>query len=331
MLLARQQREDVVRPSVVLPAYGCPDLVAAAVYAGLQPILVDVGADDPGYNLELLESAIDDDVVAVVAVNFLGIKERLQEIRALLSRRGRALLIEDNAQWFPEPLEAPGLVGDFVVLSFGRGKPVNMLGGGGLLIRNEAHVARLTKIGQPATNGLHTLKGRIFNLTVTRHGYWMLNRNPLISIGRTVYKPLDAICSMDSARCSHLGSSVRAYLDKGRAAEGMWRNAVAGRQAFSSIVSDPLRHGRLLRFPVLCSSNDVRERAVASLNSAGLGATSMYVTSLIMIDGVKQRAKPFGDLLGSERLASRLMTLPTHASLTESDVARAAEILASID
>ena len=34
-------------PEVILPAYACPDLVSAAVFAGVKPVLVDLEAERP--------------------------------------------------------------------------------------------------------------------------------------------------------------------------------------------------------------------------------------------------------------------------------------------
>ena len=34
-------------PEVILPAYGCPDLISAVVFAGKRPVLVPIQADRP--------------------------------------------------------------------------------------------------------------------------------------------------------------------------------------------------------------------------------------------------------------------------------------------
>src|SRR5262245_23054839 len=44
-----------VRPEAVLPAYGCPDLVSACVFAGVHPRLVDNAPGRWGYDRALLE------------------------------------------------------------------------------------------------------------------------------------------------------------------------------------------------------------------------------------------------------------------------------------
>ena len=57
-------------------------------------------------------------------------------LRPLADAAG-AVLIEDSAQAFPRDGGGDFWQGDLVVLSFGRGKPVSLLGGGAVLYRDE--------------------------------------------------------------------------------------------------------------------------------------------------------------------------------------------------
>jgi dTDP-4-amino-4,6-dideoxygalactose transaminase len=93
---ARVER-NIKQPEVILPAYGCPDLVAACVAAEVKPILVDLEASRPWMNLNFLANAINSNTIAIVAVTFLGIRERLADLHALIDKRDIAL-IEDSAQ-----------------------------------------------------------------------------------------------------------------------------------------------------------------------------------------------------------------------------------------
>ena len=122
-------------PEVVLPAYGCPDLIAAVVAQGARPVLVDLAQGRPWMNLEAVENAITDNTVAIIAAGFVGIPERLFALRAIADKNNVAL-IEDSAQVFP-PYSCSNGLADYLVLSFGRGKPINLMGGGALLIRKD--------------------------------------------------------------------------------------------------------------------------------------------------------------------------------------------------
>src|SRR5215469_10953366 len=126
-------RSSVVAPEVVIPAYGCPDLVAACLNASLHPRLVDVAPSQWSYDLEALRSSLSNNTVAIVAINLLGLGDGSDELVRLCNER-HIPLIQDSAQHLPrESIDWPG---DYVVLSFGRGKPLNLLHGGALISRS---------------------------------------------------------------------------------------------------------------------------------------------------------------------------------------------------
>lgn len=331
LALARRRHPGIDSPEVILPAYGCPDLVAAAEFAGVTPILSDVSPDDPGYRLDALAKVLSARTVAVVAVNFLGIRDRLAALRELLKAWPAVALVEDDAQWFPEPLSAPGLEGDFVCLSFGRGKPVSLLGGGALLIREE-WVSRFPVLefvaAAPNPGRLFGGKLRAYNLLLAPLLYGLVGRNPLLRIGRTTFKPLQQICALDEQRRNLLEANVAQYLAlPGIAATRLSKLLPA---QFDLPRQLPERCGRLLRYPVLCADADQRTRLWRLLHDAGLGVTALYERYLPAIEGVSGRVETPHALPGAEAFAARLLTLPVHDRVALRDTDRIVEIIARV-
>ena len=62
----------------------------------------------------------------------------LKEDEFAMVLTGELVLIEDDAQYLPLDSEPASYCGDLVIHSFGRGKPVSLVGGGALLIRRPA-------------------------------------------------------------------------------------------------------------------------------------------------------------------------------------------------
>src|SRR5690606_6983739 len=58
---------------VVIPAYGCPALVAAALHAGLEPELIDLAPGSAFPSRSALEEFVPGTRVVFVHVNFLGL------------------------------------------------------------------------------------------------------------------------------------------------------------------------------------------------------------------------------------------------------------------
>jgi dTDP-4-amino-4,6-dideoxygalactose transaminase len=335
LMLARHRRPEVEHPKVLLPAYGCPDLVAAAEFAGVQPVLVDIHDDDPGYRLESLAGALDVDTVAVVAVNFLGIRERLAGIREVLRAHPGVVLIEDDAQWFPEspqatPAGASELAGDMVCVSFGRGKPVSLLGGGALLLREPQPEAAAAIAPAVDAGPLLRLKAALFNALLNPHLYWLVNRNPLFELGQTRFKPLQAITALDGRRLGSLQQACTLHLRRANSVGDAWAAALASLPGLMPLVVGDDRCGRWLRYPVLCRDGAMRDRLWRALRAEGVGASAMYLDILAEVPGVADKIVSTGDYPGARAFADRLLTLPVHERVGPRVIARVVAIVQEV-
>ncbi|TQV71744.1 hypothetical protein FKG94_19030 [Exilibacterium tricleocarpae] len=320
MQLARQCKPHIHAPEVILPGYACPDLVAAAEYAGVQPVLVDIDAQDPAYRLSRLREAINANTLLIVAVNFLGIRERMAELRELATAQD-IVLVEDSAQWFPEPFPGVGLDADFVLTSFGRGKPVSLLGGGVLWVKRSLG---LTAAIQPLLSPAEAfrwlpLKVRAFNILLKPRLYCWLNRNPLLSLGETAFHPLSQINALDAVRRNWLSHCVAHYQRQQRRVEAFYDRELPACFPAAHLPASygAPRRGRLLRYPLVCEHRVQRDRLLQALQDAGLGASAMYVNVLPAVTGVAGKVTVNDALDGAEAFAGRLLTLPTHAGVSE--------------
>ncbi len=318
LLDAKANFPDVQKPRAIIPGYCCPDLVAACVYAGVEAVAVDIGANDPAYDLAQLRVHLDANVIAVIAINFLGIRERLDELRALIAELNLpARLIEDNAQWFPAAASEVEFNADYVTFSFGRGKPMSLLGGGLLCAKRPvvaSAVARIEKSAQPSR--LLPLKIAAYNLLLKPQLYQLLNRNPLLRLGETRYVPLDYIAQFDSYR--------RALVTANFILHSARNNDLS--QSFDSVVlagglqqldqNCAARQMPLLRYPLLCPDEKMRDQLLAQLSSAGLGASPMYAAAIDQIAGVDNLITVPEPLHNARHFAQRFMTLPVHRQVS---------------
>lgn len=319
LLLIRQRHPDIHEPEVVIPAYCCPDLAAAAQYAGFKVVVVDIDQQDAAFSISTLEQALGECTLAVIAVNFLGVREKLAELRQLLQAHPHTSLIEDNAQWFPDPQEFSELAGDYVVFSFGRGKPLSLLGGG-LLLTKAPPTDLPAAAGIPASSTLR-LKIRAYNLLLHPRLYQLLNRNPLIRLGETRYHPLTDVQTMDELRKSLLPPNLRRYSARSRILEQQYDTFFANKRLlYQPLTSD--RRRRLLRYPVLCVNHEQRDAVLRDLQRAGLGATAMYQKPLPTIDEMDRLTRVHGGYSNAAEFADRLITLPLHDGVTPQHLAR---------
>lgn len=318
-LQAAAKSAAVANPQVLIPAYACPDLVSAAVFAGVRPILVDLDPDSTYMSLAALQRQICASTVAVIAVNFLGIPERVKDIAALLQDKPIAL-IEDNAQWFPPPNSE--LTGDYIVLSFGRGKPVSLLGGGVVLRRRAMDipvpVMQTPEVG--LTNQAITFsRFMLYNTLRKPLFYGVLERLPFLKLGATEYKPLASIEHMDSYRSTFLSANVNEHLRRGLEVQQQMRDMLQQlpEQSFVDLsLQQNALDRRLLRYPLLAESATQRNDYLAKLRRLGVGASALYGQTLPNVAGVSTVVDCPEGVENAQSFASRLLTLPVHEQVT---------------
>lgn len=322
LLQAKSLRPEVDAPEVILPGYCCPDLVAAAHYAGVLPRVVDINENDPSLNLAAVRKCISKNTIAIVAVNFLGVAENLSELSKLKVDYPQLFIIEDNAQWFPAEGEGAFLQGDFVTFSFGRGKPLSLLGGGLLLSRYPLSIAFVAKHieaagGTSLSRLLLAFKYIAYNQLLSPFFYQLLSKNPFITLGKTEYSPLSVITALDAHRSELLAPNLHAYYQSATPIAEEYETlfqTIDFENQFKGLTS--VRCQRLLRYPILFASVEQKQKVLAKLLSLGLGATEMYRSELPQVDGV-ENISVCGSLENAISFASRFITLPVHAGVTK--------------
>lgn len=311
-------RPDITKPEVILPAYGCPDLVSAVLHADAHPCLVDLDEDTPYLSLQGINAACNEHTVAIIGVRFFGIAERNMQLMQLC-HSSNITFIEDSAQGYPNTDSNLYWSGDYIVLSFGRGKPVNLLGGGAVLTADKARFDRLP-CGEKQPSSLlarwkYQLKIAIYNQTIQPFIYGLISRLPGLNIGQTRFKPLHTVRAMAEESSARLTANLQAYKQ---------RNSLLA--TYSDILKDlpqntlitdlpvKLKHNMLdplLRYPLLIHDKDIRDSLIEKLKSCGV--SDMYKIPLFKIDGARDFIVNKSDSFKqAQNLADHLLTLPLH-------------------
>jgi perosamine synthetase len=134
---ATLQALGIVDSEVVLPACICPSMANAITASGNKIVFADINPDDFCMTPDSLGEVLSSKTRVVVPTHMLGYRA---DVHAIRSRIGdpNILLVEDYAQYLlpKEKMERP-LSGDFGIMSFGRGKPINTVSGGALVTNSE--------------------------------------------------------------------------------------------------------------------------------------------------------------------------------------------------
>lgn len=128
-------------PGVVITALTCYAVVEAVKSAGFTPVFADIDERTLHFNGKTLEDALKKrkNVRAVIVQNNLGHPADIKSIRTV-AKKHNLVLVEDLAHCagisYKDGKEA-GSYGDFVALSFGKGKSVDTISGGALVLRSK--------------------------------------------------------------------------------------------------------------------------------------------------------------------------------------------------
>lgn len=306
---ARERRPHIAQPEAVLPAYACPSLVSACVYAGVRPVLCDLAdANAPWMCLEHLQRRINSNTVAVIAVHLAAMAERLDDVADALPCG--VSLIEDSAQLF-DPSRVLPMNADFRVFSFARGKPLSLLGGGALrcarqddadTLRTRLQVATASKAGWQ-------IRRHAYNVLRQPLAFGLLSRMPGTGVGQTRMHSLTALGSMDAHRREALAAGLEGLLRPPVDAR-MWSACLDDAHGSVTNLSDRVGtqgvRGRHLYLAGDASQAQTMHRALRSL---GIGATRLYQQVVADCAGVPAGLAdhPFPH---ARAFAARLVTLP---------------------
>lgn len=134
-------RKNGERPGVLVTSLTCYAVVEAVKSAGFTPVFADIDEKTLHFNGETIEKAFKKhkDIRAVIVQNNLGYPADIKSIKASV-RKHNLVLVEDLAHCagisYKDGKEA-GTIGDFVALSFGKGKSIDTISGGALVIRSK--------------------------------------------------------------------------------------------------------------------------------------------------------------------------------------------------
>ncbi|HJQ10485.1 MAG TPA: DegT/DnrJ/EryC1/StrS family aminotransferase [Gemmatimonadaceae bacterium] len=311
--------------TVAYPAYSCIDLTSAAVGAGVRVRLYDLDPVTLSPDLSSVRKAIARGVDAIVVAHLYGYPADVIGVRALAQSEGIPV-IEDAAQGAGGRIDGLqlGSLGDVSILSFARGKGTTGGSGGALLTKTPAF-----RDWTGATRaGLTFSRGgiEVLNLTAQRvlsHPwiYRVPSSIPALRLGEMVYREPRRPRGMSRVSVAVL----RRTLDVEDLQVSARRNRAANllscldrTAAATPVRSIPGSESGFLRLAFLDAAGSMSPRS-------DLGALRGYPMTL----GEHPQLRPLlhpGEKAGTGAtfLRDRLFTVPTHAGVSDADVARLA-------
>ncbi|HSJ53154.1 MAG TPA: DegT/DnrJ/EryC1/StrS family aminotransferase [Anaerolineae bacterium] len=323
-----------IRSRVIIPAYSCPTMVQSVLKADLEPVLCDVSVHTLDLDRGKLESLIDDNVLAIVPAHLYGLAQDERDLVELGRQRG-IWIVEDAAQAFGATLggRMVGTWGDAGLYSMGRSKCIPA-GHGGVIVAQEGVAAAIEDAlheavgeGRPGGKDWAALAAFVgYGPATHPAGWWFISRSPL--------NPADEGMDFDtlppvalrrlSAVHAGLGASIVERLDsvqaEARRNAGRLMAELAGFDFVTLPHVPPDAVPAFLRLPVVLDRQARADAVFDLLSRQGIGVSRSYWRTL---PDLFSRVLPAGEenFPGAVRLATCLLTLPTHAYLRQGDFA----------
>jgi perosamine synthetase len=322
--LRAMRRLNETRTQVVMSGYTCYSVAAAAQRTGLQPVLCDVDPRTLSPDPDCLRRMDLSRVLAIISSNLYGIPNETAELERIAAQNG-LFLLDDAAQSLGATVagRAAGSFGDVGLFSFDKGKNIPTMQGGALVARRGPLVAVLAELWSelPAAGVRDTLmnaaKLAAFAVLLQPRRYGLVRSLPGVGLGQTPYE-LDYPITRYSDVLAGVGVRLATRLDSINAQR--IENAAKLRAALQGVSTvqliEPPESARpvYLRFPILAATAPLRNRLIAALEAAGIGATASYPRALADVPEVRVRlAEGAADTPGAREVAERIVTLPTHA------------------
>lgn len=318
------------RDEVVMAAYTCFSVPAAAVACGLRVRIVDV-TEDGRIDLKAFERLPLERVAAVVVCNLFGLAESITPIAELCHHAG-ALVIDDAAQAFGATA-SEGVVGgrgDAGILSFGRGKPLSGLGGGAI-VWNDWPAELANPIVPDRARAKAVLKAAAYNVALLPAVFRALSAIPALGIGETHFDVDFERGPIDPAALAIAAAALpRAEAEATSRGEVALRLAATLSEgtALRSLLAPAGTRGVYPRLFALAPNGAKRNALLEALRPLGAGVTGMYPSALDQVPGLRPHLRGVDDYPGARKLAARLLTFPTSGSLNGSRLRRVESVIA---
>lgn len=325
---------------VLVNGFTCYVVEQAVRAAGARPVFADSARNAYDFSVEQLREAHrrQPEINAVIVQNTFGIGGEIKPI-ADYCRRHKITLIEDLAHC-PDNRYADGpafgKTGDFVVLSFGETKQIDVVSGGALIVRDQATAGRVDEPQlikgrlwfrfaerlQPLLTGMLRQSYRRPHLAWFFHGLLLKSRLLLRASDDGLFQGV----GLATHRAGLILEQWRALPeDKKRRRRLMDIYA----QTLKAVSIPPGKQA-LLRYPVLLSSAAVRGPLLRELATRGFRLRDHWYDSLVYPGRFAGRsAYEPGSCPSKEELAGRVVNLPLHRNVSEEQARELAKLIAS--
>jgi perosamine synthetase len=336
-LILKVLAADSARKRVIIPSYTCYTVPAAIVHAGLQVLPVDIDPCTLDFDHERLEEIDTSKVLAIVPSNLYGIPNDLSYLETFAETHG-IVLIDDAAQAFGARVgnRIVGTFGEVGFYSLSKGKSFTTLEGGIIVTRRENLAQRLNKLIEGADKLSFVAAFAdmamlvAYMLFLNPALYWMIEKIPLLRLGRSVFNPDFPVKDYNSF-VTYVGAFLVSEIDNinrdRRQNAAFLMERLANCKGIMTVVGHDSAYPIYTRLPVLIKDPVVRQSVFNELHRQKLGASLSYPAHVNDIPGIEKYLSTNTANPNGLTVSRSIITLPTHSFVTQDDLIRISSVI----
>ncbi len=319
------------RNEIILPAYTCYSVPAAAELSGLKIRICEIDPDTLDYDPKALSNVDTSRVLALVSANLYGYPNNLPFLESFCQKLG-IYFIDDAAQSMNASMQQrfAGTFGDIGIYSLDKGKNITTIQGGIVVTNNDLLASKIDAVisRYPYPTHLNRLSEiitiLIYSLLLHPRLYWIPANISWLGLGKTIYTT-DYLFTRYSRHLSSLAMSLFSRIDEITSARCRLTREIQLRleslPGMKFIRPIDQSSPACLRNVLLLDDANKRDILLQAMTAAGIGASISYPQSLTKLENVQHfRCDSGQNPQNGEYVADRILTLPTLSHVSENDL-----------
>ena len=291
---------------IILPSYTFVSTANAFVLRGAKPVFCEIDPKTMNIDADKIEELITDKTKAIYPVHYAGVICDMDKINAI-AKRHNLFVIEDAAQAVGSVYKGKypaGTIGDMGCFSFHETKNYTMGEGGAIVLKDSDMLSKAEIIREKGTDRSKFIRGEIDKYT------WVLPGSS--------YLPSDILSALLCAQLERFDDIMEKRMNVWNRYNGAFETLEKEGKLIRPFIPDYSTHNAHMYYFIVKDEN-TRNGMLSLLKENGIGAVFHYIP-LHTSDMGKRFGYKTGDLPITEEYASRLIRLPLHANLSDSDI-----------
>lgn len=323
------------KTKVIVQSYTCFSVAKVLADSNLDIVILDTDPETLDFKYDELDAHVDANTLCIISTHLFGASANIRKAKDI-AKKYNAYLIEDAAQkQYALPEERS--VADATIYSFGRGKPISLMGGGILGINNEIIRSVFHEQVQkrcPVNYGMSTIFRMLLSDMLTHPSIYSFPAHiPFLGIGKTIYPATIENGFLNNFQRCFLSRKIQQLsndLQKRNKIASKYTQVMASAGKNNIIAHTRNKNYSPHRYPLYLklTYSELSQRQSKEAKSCGM--VQMYPFGINRLHQLCNKSTVSSNYDGEKYISSHLVTAPTHHYVNDSNIERITMIVSNL-